>query len=106
MRNVLTKFVEKMKTYFGSVLFENRVVCQIMWKCNLGLGLPRCACNNKVEYNRGQNVTSILAGYSFGGNKQLVSAYSEAIIRFTNVSYTKVKQSRYRPREAQRVPGS
>jgi hypothetical protein len=47
-------------------------------------------CNNEMEYNGGQNTTSLLAGYSFGVNKQHVSAYSEAIIRFTNVSYRRL----------------
>jgi hypothetical protein len=49
-----------------------------------------CVCNDKVEYNGGQNTTSLLVVYSFGVNKQHVSAYSEAIIRFTNVSYRRL----------------
>jgi hypothetical protein len=46
--------------------------------------------HDKVDHNGGQNVTSLLAVYSFVVNRQHVSAYSEAIIRFTNVSYRRV----------------
>jgi hypothetical protein len=64
-------------------------VCKRINRC-LELRHPRCVCNNEVEYNGGQNSTSLLAGYSFGVNKPHVSAYSEAIIRFTNVSYRRL----------------
>jgi len=35
----------------------------------------------------GRNTTGLLAGCNYGVMKQHVSAYSEAIIRFINVSY-------------------
>jgi len=51
---------------------------------SLEFGHPRCICNNEVEYNEGQNTTKFI-GWVIAVVliKQHVSAYSEAIVRFT-----------------------
>ena len=53
-------------------------------KFDLEFGHPRCVCNNEVKYNEGQNTTKFI-GYVIAVVliKQRVSAYCEAIIRFT-----------------------
>ena len=51
---------------------------------NLEFGHLRCVCNNEVKYNEGQNtkkfISKVIAVVLI---KQHVSAYCEAIIRFT-----------------------
>ena len=50
----------------------------------LAFGHPRCVCNNEVEYNECQNTTKFIGQViAVVLIKQHVSAYSEAIIRFT-----------------------
>jgi hypothetical protein len=46
--------------------------------------------HNKVKDNIGQNKSGLLAGCSYGVNETTCSAYSVAIIRFTNVSYNRL----------------
>ena len=54
--------------------------CTIHVNYTLKLRHSHCVCNNEVQDNIGQNTTSLLATVLM---KQHVSAYSEAIIRFT-----------------------
>jgi len=50
----------------------------------LEFGHPRCVCNNEVKYNESQNTTKFISlVIAVVLIKQNVSAYCEAIIRFT-----------------------
>jgi len=50
----------------------------------LEFGYPRCVCNNEIKHNEGQNTTKFIS-YIIAVVliKQHVSAYCEAVIRFT-----------------------
>ena len=50
---------------------------------NLEFGLPRCVCNNEVKYNEGQKTTKFISLVIAVMLIKHVSAYCEAIIRFT-----------------------